>query len=188
MPHLRQTCGMAAGATKGSSIILCLLTHHPRELCNACLWALLPCCTQRCDLLCVTYVNHWHGEIQANDKLVSNDCRLFFYHISWYLEVLHKPLYFLFFASFRLLGSPYQVLQCSTHYLRAVKDPKTSKTSRLSTRSFRQRFVADANVYRQQIRVCVALIDAIKSVFIPNYHLLRIGVVWQLECRVSNLI
>ena len=34
-----------------------------------------------------------------------------------------------------------------------------------------------ANVYRQQIRVCVALIDAIKSVFIPNYHLLRIGVV-----------
>ena len=105
MPHLRQTCGMAAGATKGSSIILCLLTHHPRELCNACLWALLPCCTQRCDLLCVTYVNHWHGEIQANDKLVSNDCRLFFYHISCYLEVLHKPLYFLFFASFRLLGS-----------------------------------------------------------------------------------
>ena len=65
----------------------------------------------------------------------------------------------------------------STHYLRAVKDPKASKTSRLSTRSFAQEFVADANVYRQQIRVCVALIDAIKSVFIPNYHLLRIGVV-----------
>ena len=84
-------------------------------------------------------------------------------------NVLHNPLYVHLFASFRLLGSPYQVLQCSTHYLRAVKDPKTSKTSRLSTRSFRQRFVADTNVYRQQIRVCVALIDAIKSALIANY-------------------
>ena len=94
------------------------------------------------------------------------------------LNILHNLLYLHFVASFGLLRSPYQTLQCSTHYLRAVKDPKTSKTSRLSTRSFRQRFVADANVYRQQIRVCVALIDAIKSVFIPNYHLLRIGVVY----------
>ena len=29
--------------------------------------------------------------------------------------------------------------------------------------------------------MCVALIDAIKSVFIPNYHLLRIGVVYSLD-------
>ena len=56
----------------------------------------------------------------------------------------------------------------NTFNLRAVKDPKASKSSRLSIRSFAQEFVADANVYRQQIRVCVALIDAIKSVFIPN--------------------
>ena len=105
---------------------------------------------------------------------------------------LHNPLCVYLFASFRLLGSPYQVLQCRTHYLRAVKDRKASNTSRLSTRSFAQQFVTDANVYQQQIRVCVALIDTIKSVFIPHYHLLWIGVVntidisWLLSSSVTT--
>ena len=143
-------------------------------------------CGRDCPTTCACLYNAhkgWQPQEQAKEGLVSkkswnkgliNASRVF---VVGTLNILHDHLYCHFVASFRLLQSPCHVLQCSTHYLRAVKDPKTSKTSRLSTRSFRQRFVADANVYRQQIRVCVALIDAIKSVFIPNYHLLRIGVV-----------
>ena len=52
------------------------------------------------------------------------------------LNILHSFLRLHFVASCLLVQSPYQVLQCSTYYLRAAKDPKTCKTLRLSTHPF----------------------------------------------------
>ena len=52
------------------------------------------------------------------------------------LNILHSFLRLHFVASCLLVQSPHQVLQCSTYYLRAAKDPKTCKTLRLSTHPF----------------------------------------------------
>ena len=52
------------------------------------------------------------------------------------LNILHSFLRLHFVASCLLVQIPYQVLQCSTYYLRAAKDPKTCKTLRLSTHPF----------------------------------------------------
>ena len=52
------------------------------------------------------------------------------------LNILHSFLRLHFVASCLLVQSPYQVLQCSTYYLRAAKDPKTCKTLCLSTHPF----------------------------------------------------
>ena len=45
-------------------------------------------------------------------------------------------------------------------------------------------FVVDEDAHWEQIRVCIALIDATASVFIANYHLNRIGVVYILRCKL----
>ena len=52
------------------------------------------------------------------------------------LNILYSFLRLHFVASCLPVQSPYQVLQCSTYYLRAAKDPKTCKTLRLSTHPF----------------------------------------------------